>query len=107
MWPFTLGRGGDAGWLNHFWEGSVKQPWDARDAASLPVVHTLLRAVAMRHSRLQTTVATGAPLVELPRRTERWVGVDVPAGSAQAALGLWFEVGRRGEDERRCGKSGG
>ena len=35
VWPFTLGKGADAGWQSHFWEASCREPWGSKDAACL------------------------------------------------------------------------
>ena len=48
VWPFTLGTSSDSGWTNFFWEGHVKEPWDAKDFDCLDVVHSLMSAVAIR-----------------------------------------------------------
>ena len=48
VWPFTLGTSSDSGWTNFFWEGYVKEPWDAKDSDCLDVVHALMNAVAIR-----------------------------------------------------------
>ena len=40
VWPFTLGKGSDAGWMNHFWE--------VRGLVREPVALSLVRAAAGR-----------------------------------------------------------
>jgi len=52
VWPFTLGKGSDAGWMNHFWEvrGLLRQPVAlslVRAAAGRPPDHrSLARSLA-------------------------------------------------------------
>ena len=90
IWPFTLGAGSDSLWQNHFWEGSVREPWTRRDASQLHVVHALLAATTLRHSREQTH--RGKPLVELPPRTTRWIAVAEPPNSSERFVRLWLEA---------------
>ncbi|KAH8058800.1 hypothetical protein JL720_13990 [Aureococcus anophagefferens] len=83
VWPFTLGKGADSAWQNHFWESNCKNPWDRRQNECLPTFRSLVKGTMMRHSREQRTVADGAPLVPLPRLTTRWVGVDQDEDAAE------------------------
>mmetsp|Transcript_27766 Transcript_27766/g.60881 ORF Transcript_27766/g.60881 Transcript_27766/m.60881 type:complete len:1570 (-) Transcript_27766:206-4915(-) len=92
VWPFTLGTSSDAEWKDHFWTEHVKEPWDSRDDDCLPVVHSLMSAVSIRHSRLQTRVADGSPLVDLPPRTETFVAVKELQYSSETFINRWLEA---------------
>ena len=78
IWPFTLGTSSDSEWLDHFWVGSIKEPWDAHESSALLIVQKLLAGVCLRHSRLQSRAKDGSLLVSLPPRSERFVAVDLP-----------------------------
>jgi hypothetical protein len=92
VWPFTLGTNSDSEWQSWFWDQNVKGPWDERDKECLPVVHSLLSAISIRHSRLQTRVSDGSPLVDLPARTESFVAVREPSRSSESFINRWLEA---------------
>jgi len=95
IWPFTLGTASDAAWMDHFWTGFIKHPWDAKDEKSLPIIHNLMNAVSMRHSRLQVREADGSPLVDLPDRLEQFVSIkmeDENISSSDEFVCRWLEA---------------
>ena len=60
VWPFALPDSEDG-----FWGHCVSRPWSERDPAALGLLQHLLRAVMVRHSKAQVTLA-GEPLLSLP-----------------------------------------
>jgi len=92
IWPFTLGKGADAGWQNHFWEANCKTPWGQRDHSCLATFKALVKGTMMRHSREQRTAADDEPLVPLPPLSTRWVGVDAPANAPETYVTKRLEL---------------
>ena len=91
VWPFTLGTSTDSGWRDYFWEEYVKKPWDSGKPQCLAIIHQLMKAVSMRHSRLQTHL-DGSPLVNLPPRTEEYVAVTPDSNSSSVYVNRWVEA---------------
>ena len=92
VWPFTLGKGADAGWQSHFWEASCREPWASKDAACLATFRSLIKGTMMRHAREQRTVCDDQPLVPLPPLTTRWVGVALAPNASETYVARRIEL---------------
>jgi hypothetical protein len=88
--PFCLSDNTDG-----FWSQCVQEPWDHRDpsgrtarslafllqeadvaVAGKAMIDVLLESVMIRHSKAQTTLATGESILKLPEATVQYVGID-------------------------------
>jgi E3 ubiquitin-protein ligase SHPRH len=61
VWPFCLPDQTDG-----FWSHRVGVPWSRKDPEALPLLHALLRGVAVRHTKAQRRTADDTPLLTLP-----------------------------------------
>jgi len=77
--------------MSHFWS-NVKKAWDTRNEDCLPVVRSLMSAVSIRHSRLQTRESDGSPMVALPPRKEFFVAIRRPSNSSETFISKWLEA---------------
>ena len=90
VWPFTLGRGEDTGWQNHFWETHCLEPWQRKHDDMFTVVRTLVRATLFRHGRDQ--LCNGKPLVDLPSKMHHWIGVKPGTTASELYCRKWLET---------------
>ena len=67
--PFSLAQDG-------FWETRIANPFKRRTMMSLKLLRLLISVCMMRHSKGQTYVSDGRPLVTMPQRTISWMPVD-------------------------------
>jgi hypothetical protein len=91
VWPFTLGTSSDEEWRDHFWTESIKTQWDNKSGLALPIIHQLMKAVSMRHSRMQTRISDGSPLVDLPPKTEQFLAITMNPHSSDSYVNRWLE----------------
>mmetsp|Transcript_50196 Transcript_50196/g.160864 ORF Transcript_50196/g.160864 Transcript_50196/m.160864 type:complete len:444 (+) Transcript_50196:74-1405(+) len=75
VWPFALQESEDG-----FWSHKIGQPWKDEAEEALPLLHSLLRGIMIRHSKSQTTIE-GRPLLSLPPVTRRLVPVNITCPS--------------------------
>lgn len=68
--PFCLADQQDG-----FWGRRIKTPWSLRDPSARQLLKVLLKGIMIRHSKGQRTIE-GRPLLELPKSTHRFVGIN-------------------------------
>ena len=86
--PFCLNDAQDG-----FWGRRIRSPWEARDPNARNLLLELLSCSMMRHSKAQQTI-DGRPLLELPKSTHRFIGVnfeDTARGRANLYIGARME----------------
>ena len=59
-----------------FWGRKIAGPWRAQDPSALDLLHTLLQSVMVRHSKSQTVLGTGEPLLTLPGNLTASLSLD-------------------------------
>jgi SNF2 family DNA or RNA helicase len=75
VWPFCLPDNEDG-----FWEKKIGIPFRHRDKNSLVLLHALIQAVMIRHSKSQCTL-NGEALVKIPHRIVEWRAFEVTNSS--------------------------
>jgi len=103
--------------LDGFWGLKIAEPLKRREPEALSLLHTLLDAVMMRHSKSQTYREGGGRILDLPPATNRTVAVEMApselyvnmyleAAAAQEMHALLDRIESGGEGEDAVAASG-
>jgi hypothetical protein len=97
VWPFSLTEKEDG-----FWSIKIGNPFRKKMEENLKLLHALVRAVMMRHSKSQRYISSGLPLIKMPARTIEWQGFTVEEYSDRPANITKFSDAKKIKNISEC-----